>query len=414
MKKHLTSSLTLTGIGLALFILMTARQIMAGQAAVSAHSVDSPSALLDVNAALGTGFTYQGVLKNSAGNPLNSTCDFTFRLWDAESGGVMFGADSLATGVSVINGYFTASVNAGGEFGGSAFVGQARWLEVSVQCTGDPAITNLSPRQTLTATPYALYAQTVGAHSHWGASWSGSGTGLSLSGGQIGLAGGGSTAGVYGESDVTTGIGVYGRALMTGTMGIATSTSGTAGYFTNTSGSGAWGRGWGVRAITGSGTLADTHPASAFYPAAGEFVGPNGVIGAASGDADFGHGVIGVSPSENGRGVYGFTTATTGYSIGVYGRSDSVDGWGVYGLAIARTGANYGVYGRSDSPDGRGVFGYTIATTGTTYGVYGESDSTAGTGVYGYAGATTGYTYGVYSRSDSDNGKGLASTERLK
>jgi hypothetical protein len=28
-----------------------------------------------------------------------------------------------------VDGYFTAMVNAGGEFGASAFAGQARWLE---------------------------------------------------------------------------------------------------------------------------------------------------------------------------------------------------------------------------------------------------------------------------------------------
>ena len=50
------------------------------------------------------------------------------------------------------------------DFGAGAFHGDARWLEVSVQCPGDTAAT-LFPRQELTAAPYALYAL--------GAPWSG-------------------------------------------------------------------------------------------------------------------------------------------------------------------------------------------------------------------------------------------------
>jgi hypothetical protein len=35
---------------------------------------------------LGTGFTYQGQLKNANG-PVNDTCDFQFSLWDAAGSG---------------------------------------------------------------------------------------------------------------------------------------------------------------------------------------------------------------------------------------------------------------------------------------------------------------------------------------
>ena len=37
-------------------------------------------------AAIGTGFLYQGRLKDSGGGPLNGTCDFDFSLWDAGDG----------------------------------------------------------------------------------------------------------------------------------------------------------------------------------------------------------------------------------------------------------------------------------------------------------------------------------------
>ncbi len=115
---------------------------------------------------LGTGFTYQGQLSDDAGSPINAACDFIFRLWDAESSGAQIGADSPAANVTVTGGYFTALVNTAGEFGGDAFGGQARWLEVSLRCpAGAGDYTTLAPRQALTAAPYASYAA--------GAPWSG-------------------------------------------------------------------------------------------------------------------------------------------------------------------------------------------------------------------------------------------------
>jgi hypothetical protein len=109
-------------------------------------------------ATLGQGFTYQGQLKDSGGNPLTNSCDFQFTLWDALTGVTQVGGISAATGVSVAKGLFTAQVNAGGEFGGTAFDGQARWLEIAVKCSGDSSYATLSPRQALTPAPYALYS----------------------------------------------------------------------------------------------------------------------------------------------------------------------------------------------------------------------------------------------------------------
>lgn len=201
------------------------------------------------DAPVGTSFTYQGMLTDTNGNPISSpTCDFRFRLYDALTLGTQVSSDQEKIAVPLTKGAFTVTL----DFGSSAFTGSASWLEVAVKCAGDVDYTTLSPRQPLTAAPYALYAQSVGAHSHWGASWNGRGTGLTLFGGDKGLAGVGDSIGVYGKSDVSTGIGVYGQALITGTVGIANtpyvtsygvfgkaySIAGTAGYFTNTSGSG--------------------------------------------------------------------------------------------------------------------------------------------------------------------------------
>src|SRR5437588_4887441 len=108
-------------------------------------------------ATLGAGFTYQGQLKkNNAG--VNDTCNMTFSLWDSQSGGTgQVGGNQVINGVTVANGLFTVVLNGAGQFGPGAFNGQARWLQVAVQCTGDGAPVALS-RQPITAAPYALFA----------------------------------------------------------------------------------------------------------------------------------------------------------------------------------------------------------------------------------------------------------------
>lgn len=123
---------------------------------VQAQSNEQPAALATP---LGPQFTYQGQLKDETGAPINDTCDLTFGLWDAADGGAQVGVDSVVSGVVVTEGYFTAVLNTTGQFGGSAFNGEARWLEVAVRCpAGGGEYTTLTPRQPLDAAPLANYA----------------------------------------------------------------------------------------------------------------------------------------------------------------------------------------------------------------------------------------------------------------
>jgi hypothetical protein len=167
-------------------------------------------------APLGSGFTYQGQLKDDAGNPVNATCDFRFTLWDDAETGAQIGAESNAVNVTVAEGRFTAQVNAAGEFGATAFTEDSRWLEIGVRCpAGSGEYTTLAPRQPLTPAPYASYAL--------GAPWSGlsgvpagfadgadndttytAGTGLTLTGAEISVDFAGSgTAATSARSDHT-------------------------------------------------------------------------------------------------------------------------------------------------------------------------------------------------------------------
>jgi hypothetical protein len=99
-----------------------------------------------------TAFTYQGQLKMSTGL-VTDTCDFQFSLWEAASGGTQVSSTQVASSIPVVEGLFTVLV----DFGDSAFMGEARWLGISVRCpAGTGGYTTLSPRQALTAAPYAL------------------------------------------------------------------------------------------------------------------------------------------------------------------------------------------------------------------------------------------------------------------
>jgi hypothetical protein len=77
---------------------------------------------------------------------------------------------------------------------------------VSGSCAAGNAIRVVAADGTVTCEPTG-----GGAHDHWGETWTGTGTGLTLSGGSTGLSGSGSTYGVYGyTSSSSFGAGVYG------------------------------------------------------------------------------------------------------------------------------------------------------------------------------------------------------------
>ena len=106
-------------------------------------------------AAVGSGFTYQGRLTDGGGNPINDTCDLDFTLWDAENGGSVVG-HQFVTDTVVTDGYLTVLLNDSDQFGADAFTGEARWLKIGVKCSADAGWNFLSGRQLLSAAPYAL------------------------------------------------------------------------------------------------------------------------------------------------------------------------------------------------------------------------------------------------------------------
>ena len=387
-------------------------------------------------APLGTAFTYQGQVHLN-GQPVSGGCDFQFSLYDAASSGAALGTESLAA-VPVSNGLFTVQLDAGGQFGSSAFVGEERWLQIAVRCpSGSGAYTLLSPRQHLTATPYSRWAPAAGS-----APWSGltgmpidfadgedsdtlrtlacttgqvakrsgaiwmcaaddnttysAGSGLMLSGTQFAVTFG-STAGtvaagnhVHGGQQWTTAQspGLLLNVTALNGIGIAATASGTgpgtvgiAGGAEN--GVGVVGSSVNAVGVKGGSGTASSRPAPASAGVWGDSQSGLGVTGS----SDNGIGVMGVS--ANATAVYGLTD--NGLSA-VYGQSNHPAGNGVEGRANGGSSA-WGVLGASDT--GQGVHG--VSTTGI--GVYGQT--TDGTGVYAFS------MTGTAVRGESYSGPGV-------
>jgi hypothetical protein len=323
----------------------------------------SPGTLLDsvhitvVSATVGTGFTYQGRLIDD-NEVADGLYDFEFALYDYPIDGNQIGTGTIdINDLDVIDGYFTVELNFGG---GVFFDGAARWLDIGVR-PGNSNDANdfvtLVPRQNLTPTPNAIYAQEA-AHAR--------GASLTLP---------------YSET--------FSSSVPLFSM-------------TNTNPNGTWpaihGESQSLHSSASAvrGVITSTSPA----PDSAGIRGINngqadagvGVWGSHAGN---GYGVYGSASGETGRGVYGLTSGAQAH--GVHGKATGSMGTGVYGEATGDVG--YGVYGiaTGSSPGGTAYGGYLTGDnddTGNSYGLYSRAIGTGGAnyGVYGYAtGGTSNY-----------------------
>lgn len=100
-------------------------------------------------------FTYQGRFTDG-GTAANGTYDMQFKLFD--EAGTQIGSTITNTAVLVTNGVFTVQL----DYGAAGFPGANRFLEIGVRLAGGgESYTVLSPRQQLTATPYAIRSATT-------------------------------------------------------------------------------------------------------------------------------------------------------------------------------------------------------------------------------------------------------------
>jgi hypothetical protein len=262
---------------------------------------------------VGTAFMYQGQLK-AEGFPADGSYDFRFLLFPDPEGQVAVGGALFRDGVPVNNGLFTVEL----DFDAAVFTGDALWLEVGVREHTQISYTTLSPRQPITAAPYAAYA----------------------------LSGPGS-----GEFWAANGTHIYN--VNTGNVGIGTTEPGATLDVTNPGGH---------TAVQGAspwiGVYGKHNSTSGSFP--GVWGETDSVAANATGLRGY---VTSTSPGSGSVGVLGLNKGTGGAGIGVKGQQDG-SGWGVYGT----------------TPTGTGVYGNATGTSGTNYGVRGVSASTGGYG----------------------------------
>ncbi|MHC4640962.1 MAG: tail fiber domain-containing protein, partial [Planctomycetota bacterium] len=111
---------------------------------------------------MGSAWTYQSRLMD-ANKPADGLYDFQFKLYDSDEppASEQVGSDVNKPDVDVIDGYFTVELDFGGD--PNVFSGQARWLQIGMRPVGDAnAFKILYPRQQVTPTPYAIYAEKAG------------------------------------------------------------------------------------------------------------------------------------------------------------------------------------------------------------------------------------------------------------
>lgn len=129
---------------------------------------------LSTASAQGTAFTYQGQLQNN-GAPAGGTYNLTFTLFTTNTGGTAVAGPVTNSAIAVTNGLFTVTM----DFGSGPWNGQTNWLEIAVETNGGSSFTTLAPRQQVTPTPYAIYAESAVALANGTAIGMGAGNSIS-------------------------------------------------------------------------------------------------------------------------------------------------------------------------------------------------------------------------------------------
>lgn len=185
-----------------------------------------------------TKINYQGKLTDLNDVPVpNGNYPITFTIYDAPSGGNVKWTETQM--VPVANGVFSILLGSVTPLQQSIFTGDC-WLGLKVGTD-----TEMLPRQQIVSVAYALR---TAAHNHWGETWSGSGTGLTL----IGSDG----AALHAETSTHLSEAIYGenRSSETGNTAIRGVSSNGTGVMGLGGQNGVWGWGQDGAGVIGWGT----------------------------------------------------------------------------------------------------------------------------------------------------------------
>lgn len=384
-------------------------------------------------AQVGPEITYQGELRTGA-NPATGSHDFRFRLYTAPVGGLQVGAQLAATR-NLTDGKFTVELAWPG-----AYTGAALWIEIDVRTGANPFQT-LTPRQKLTAAPFAHFALSgnpgpqgpVGPQGPAGPQGATGATGAQGPQGPIGPQGPQGPTGATGATGAQGPqgpIGPQGPAgaspwvlngnntyYTQGNVGIGTSANPSSNFLVDRSTLGGF-----AAQINGNGGTTfgvnNTVTSAGILAYGGTFTVEGlstryGVRAFMNGDTGTGYSFYTSNVTPNGRGLWASMNGT-GTTYGVYVSNTSDSGYGGYFNNTSGTGTTYGLYCENNSPDGYGLFARHDASTGVGPAIYGQTDSTASlapaihgvvvstapgsssTGVRGQNNGTAGFGIGVW------------------
>jgi hypothetical protein len=361
-------------------------------------------------------FTYQGQL-DDGGAPADGTYDLVFRLYGSQAGFDQIGGAVSVPGVAMTDGIFSVDLNFG-----DVFDGQERWLEIQIDGV------TLSPRQSLRAAPYAMFALNgnPGPEGPQGPQGEAGPQGVQGEPGPQGIQGEQGLQGIQGEIGPQGIQGEIGPEGPQGPQGIPGDSHwdllGSTTYYSD--GKVFVGRN---APITSAEVFGITSPTTSSF--GGMYIDTAGASGvpfygyATGGTAQAWHQYngssgnwqlynAGIRLTVTNTGLLGVGTETPTHQIhSIYNSSNNAihgentgAGAGVLGHNTQTTGIRNGVFGRSDSTAGRGVFGWATSTIGNAYGVQAQTDSNAGRAVYALSTSGAGTTYGVYSEVSSASG----------
>lgn len=316
-----------------------------------------------------TAFTYQGQLKDSNG-PVNGSFDLQFTLYSAQTGGERLGSVDMEELV-LTNGLFSVRL----DFGRVVLVAKESWLEIGVRPGGsaEPYMV-LFPRQKLTPTPYAIFAQ----HDEW-----------SLIGVPVGFVGDkGKDTDIVSLDEKKVSAADVDAGLAKLTDKAVTSTKLNEGPVTMPEISP-------NAAPNGSCNL--PLPCSNSMPSTDTLLslsntGSGHGLYASSMGSGVQSGIVGDNLNQS-AGGYGVSGYSFGFA-GVFGFGKAATSNGVYGQVPNSNTGGSGVFGRNDG-SGWGVAGYSATGFAGVFGSGGNS------GVFGLTG--NGNASGVHGRNDGDN-----------
>ncbi|MFK7885164.1 MAG: hypothetical protein AB8F26_13385 [Phycisphaerales bacterium] len=318
-------------------------------------------------AANDTGFTYQGSLSD-AGSAVTGSVSVSVSLWDSETLGTQIGSTQALPAVTVTDGIFSIEL----DFGASAFNGD-RWMEISIDSNV------LTPRQRVTATPYAIQTRGIFVDDagHVAIGHSAPERLFHLRGGDLIMqtdddAVGGQSI-LFQKADGNFATRLYqvpGDSSFKTDFRISQGDSTNPGSFIDQ-----------IIIRDGLGDNLTRIGIGDHVPTAHLDVRSNGVgqttLDVRHQSSETNLGAIRASViAPDTTAIYAESSADSGTSTrGVTGLSRSPDGQAILGRIDVNggSGVGAGVWGDSDVEGGRGVYGLARGTIGVSYGVYGDS-----------------------------------------